>query len=161
MYDGGTKGEAPTVVNVFNNGEDPEVEMTDAWDIEEELKNRSPEVPYVVHRNEHEEGPEGPDEYEKFTLTYFEGDDILCKEDDTVITDPDAVIGLGNLSRFGHGSGDPNIVYVRNDTLKVDLEIVHSDGKYATEVAGFKEDEIQHSSMRRRSPRRSEYDADN
>jgi len=96
----------------------------------------------------------------QFTLTYFEGDDVLCKDDDTVIRDQDATVGLGNLSKFGHGSGDPNIVYVRNEELKVDLEIVHSDGKYAVDVAGFKEDELQHSSMRRRSPRRSEYDPD-
>lgn len=157
------KAPDPTVVNIFNNNnDDPEVEMTDGWDIEAELAFRAanPGEPYVVHRNEHEEGPEGPEEYEKFTLTYFEGDDVLCKEDDSIIEDQDGVVGLVNLSRFGHGSDDPNIVYIRNDKLKVDLEVVHSDGKYASEVAGFKDDELQHSSMRRRSPRRSDIDSE-
>lgn len=171
MYQGGSEPDKPQhpdapkqqverLTNIFNKVEDPEVPMEEAWNIEEELANRSPEVPYVVHRNEHEEGPGDPDEYEKYTLTYFEGDDVLCRDDDTIIEDQDDVVGLGNLSRFGHGSGDPNIVYIRNDKLRVDLEVVHSDGRYATEVAGFKEDELQHSSMRRRSPRRSELDAD-
>jgi hypothetical protein len=166
MYKGGegedeASGDGTVVQNVFinNSNDDPEVAMQDAWNIEEELANRSPDVPYVVHRNEHEEGPEN-EEYDKYTLTYFEGDDVLCRDDDTIIEDQDGVIGLGNLSRFGHGSGDPNIVYIRNDKLRVDIEVVHSDGKYATEVAGFPEDELQHSSMRRRSPRRSDLDSD-
>lgn len=150
------------VQNVFVEHEnDPEIEMEEGWNYEEEVKTRTMEVPYVIHRDEHHEGPPGNEEYEKYTLTYFEGDDVLCKEDDTIIHDQDEVIGLGNLSKFGHGSGDPNIVYIRNDKLKVDLEVVHSDGKYGVEVAGFKEDELQHSSMKRRLPRRSEYDADN
>lgn len=151
------------VVNIFNNNvEDPEIEMEEGWNYEEEVKTRTMEVPYVIHRDEHHEGPPGNEEYEKYTLTYFEGDDVLCKEDDSVITDQDEVVGLGNLSRFGHGSGDPDIVYIRNDKLKVDLEVVHSDGKYAMQVQGFQEDELQHSSsMKRRLPRRSEYDADN
>lgn len=154
---------AETVVqNVFvqNSNEDPEVEMSDGWDYALEVAGRTPGVPYVIHRDEFDEESQETEGYEQYTLTYFEGDDVLCRDDDTVITDQDATVGLGNLSKFGHGSGDPNIVYVRNEELKINLEIVHSDGKYAVDVAGFKEDELQHSSMRRRSPRRSEYDPD-
>lgn len=151
----------PVVQNVFvQNSEDPEVPMEPGWNYAEEVSNRQPGVPYVIHRDEYQEGIDGDVQFEQFTLTYFEGDDVLCRDDDTVITDQDATVGLGNLAKFGHGSGDPNIVYIRNEELKVDLEIVHSDGKYAVDVAGFKEDELQHSSMRRRSPRRSEYDPD-
>lgn len=174
MYKGGSdpdkpadlmpEPEAPTedaapVVNIFNkNGEDPEVEIREVWDYDEELKSRSPQVPFVIHRDEYnDETPEGFDQY---TLTYFEGDDVLCKDDDSILEDKDATVGLGNLSKFGHGSGDPTIVYIRNHELRVDLEVVHSDGKYATEVAGFPEDELQHSSMRRRLPRRSDIDSE-
>lgn len=149
----------PTAVqNVFVNGEDPEPLMEDGWDYNEEIQKRSPGAPYIIHRDEFNE-PNG-DEWEQYTLTYFEGDDTLCRDDDTIIPDKDETVGVANLSRFGHGSGDPNIVYIRNEELKVDLEVSHSDGKYAVDVAGFKEDELQHSSMRRRSPRRSEYDPD-
>lgn len=165
MYQGGSEPDkpahpdAPQVTNIFQNKEDPEVEMDDAWNYELELANRDPKVPYVIHRDEYNEDNEA-EGYEKHALTFFEGDDVLCKEDDSIITDQDGVVGLGNLSRFGHGSGDPNIVYIRNEELKVDLEVTHSDNKYAVDVAGFQEDELQHSSMRRRSPRRSEYDTD-
>jgi len=163
FYQGGSEpdkvpGEdSPVVQNVFvNNGDDPEVDIKEAWDYEVETRQRSEELPYVIHRDEYNN--ETPDGFDQYTLTYFEGDDVLCRDDDTVIDDQDSVVGLGNLTKFGHGSGDPNIVYVRNHELRVDLEVVHSDGKYATEVHGFQDDELQHSSMRRRSPRRSEYD---
>lgn len=158
----GAEGEDEAVRNVFveNSNDDPEVKMSDGWNYTLELAGRSPGVPYVIHRDEYNEESKETEGYEQYTLTYFEGDDVLCREDDTIITDQDTTVGLGNLSKFGHGSGDPNIVYIRNEELKVNLEIVHSDGKYATEVAGFPEDELQHSSMRRRSPRRSEYDPD-
>lgn len=151
----------PEVQNVFENAvEDPEVEMSDGWDYALEVAGRTPDVPYVIHRDEYNEESQETEGYDQYTLTYFEGDDVLCRDDDTVITDQDGTVGLGNLAKFGHGSGDPNIVYIRNEELKVNLEVVHSDGKYAVEVAGFKEDELKHSSMRRRSPRRSEYDSD-
>lgn len=162
MYQGGSEPDKPAqdgvvVQNVFvEASEDPEV-PTDGWSYEEELKNRDPKVPYVIHQDEFGEDLDG---YEPYVLTYFEGDDVLCRDDDTIITEVDAVVGLGNLSKFGHGSGDPNIVYIRNEEMKVQLEVVHSDGKYAKEVAGFDDTELQHSSMRRRSPRRSEYDTD-
>lgn len=148
--------EPATVTNIFNRDSEPVVELD--WDYAAEAKNRTdPAVPYVIHKDEHDNNEK---DYEQITLTYFEGDDVICDTNDKIIEDQDGVVGLGNLSRFGHGSGDPKIVYVRNDKLKVDIEVVHSDGKYAIEVAGFKEDELKHSdSMRRRLPRRSEYDA--
>lgn len=142
----------PVTQNVFDT---PPIEVEEEVNVYE--LERDPEVPYVIHKDEHHETPEG---YEQYTLTYFEGDDILSDERDRVLTEQDEVIGLGNLSRFGQGSGDPNIVYIRNEKLKVDIELVHSDGKFATEVHGFQDDELQHSSMRRRSPRRSDYDPD-
>jgi hypothetical protein len=83
---------------------------------------------------------------------------FFAMQKDEVIDEQDELIGLANLSRFGHGSGDPNIVYVRNEEKKLDIEIVHSDRKYAVEVHGFADDEIRHSSMKRRSPRRSDDD---
>lgn len=140
------------VTNIFNQ---PQPEVEAEWDYAEETKTRNADIPYVIHKDEYTESVDG---YEQHTLTYFEGDDVLSNERDQVIEDQDGTIGLGNLSKFGKGSGDPNIVYIRNESMKVDIEIVHSDGKFATEVHGFQNDELQHSSMRRRSPRRSEYD---
>lgn len=156
---------------VVNNLEENRVEGDDLlplnadWDYEKELKNRDPNAPYVIHRDEYDEGPgPGPEgnirEFEKHHLVYFAGDDVLSDERDKVLDDKDGVVGIENLARFGQGSGDQDTVYIRNEKFEVDIELTRSDGNYATEVHGFKDDEIRHSSMRRRLPRRSDFDGD-
>lgn len=153
--------EEPETRNVFEQGgpEGDGILVADSnWNYEEELKNRDPTVPFVIHQDEHREGPGEDEDYDKVHLTYFEGDDILSDERDQVIDERDKIVGIANLSKFGHGSGDPNIVYIRNVPLACDIEVVRSTGKYAQEVHGFSDDEIRHSSMRRRSPRRSDFD---
>jgi hypothetical protein len=137
----------PTVVvqNIFNNGQ-PE----DVWDYATEVKSRNPAQPYIIHKNEFHEGFE---EHEQSTLTFFTGDDVLCDERDAPIDDVDALVGLENLEQFGHGSGDVNVVYIRNEPLGRDIEIVRSSGKFATEVHGFQDDELKHSERRQRPQR--------
>lgn len=125
------------------------------WDYKSELQNRSEDVPYVIHRDEFF-GEETP--FEQIQLTYYEGDDVLSDSHDTPVDDQDAMVGLGNLSRFGHGSGDPNVVYIRNHELGLEIEVTHSDGKFAEEVHGFSDDELQHSHRRRRQRRRFDDD---
>jgi hypothetical protein len=140
--------------NVFETPQEPLV-LDPNWDYAVENRARRPDIPYTIHKDEYDKGQEG---YDKVVLTYFEGDDVLCNQKDEVIEEQDEMIGMANLSRFGQGSGDPNIVYVRNEEKKMDIEIVHTDRKYAVEVHGFADDEIRHSSMKRRSPRRSDDD---
>ena len=118
------------------------------WDYAAELEKRTDDVPYVIHKDEFFAQEK---DYTQVTLTYYEGDDTLCDERDSVVADQDATIGLGNLSRFGHGSGDPNIVYIRNVELSIEYEVVHSDGKYSVEVLA--EDELKHSDRIRRRRR--------
>lgn len=104
------------------------------WNYQEELRGRSPIMPYVIHYDERHEI-----DYQQVTLTYYAGDDVLCNERDEVIDpdDRDALIGDKNLDRFGHGSNDPSIVYVRNDRLELVYELVKSPNSYAEEVHGF------------------------
>lgn len=136
-------------VNVFDHGE---------WDYAEEVKARRADIPYVIHEDEFRQGVFGADsedeEHEQSSLTYFAGDDVLSDERDTQITEVDKTVGLENLEKFGHGSTDPSVVFVRNERLKMDYEITRSDGKFATEVHGFQEDELQHSDGRRHRPNR-------
>jgi hypothetical protein len=130
---------------------EPEVTDIDVWDYKLELPSRSENVPYVIHRDEFF-GEETP--YEQIQLTYYEGDDVLADSHDTPVDDQDAMVGLGNLSKFGHGSQDPNIVYIRNHELQLEIEISHHDGKFAEEVHGFSDDELKHSHRRQRKQRR-------
>ena len=153
-------GYAPTeeevegeVQNAFDK-DDPQDEPTDTWNYEQELSSRGAVFPYVIH---HDEYTINEDNHEQVTLTYFAGDDVLSDERDQVLPDQDTVVGLENLQKFGHGSEDPNVVYVRNPRLEVDYEIVRSEGTYATEVHGFQDDELKHSVGRRRR-RRERFD---
>jgi hypothetical protein len=102
-----------------------------------------PAAPYVISWDEFASAVL---EYDQDTLTYFEGDDTLVDGRDSVVDNVDATIGLANLEKFGHGSKDNNIVYIRNDKLGLDLEVVRSKGSYAKEVLGF----IEHSESRGR-----------
>lgn len=118
--------------NVFR---DTPVEELPTWDEHEERKRRSSERPYVIHRDEVHE----MDGYDSISMTYYAADDVLCNERDEVIdpADRDDLVGEANLDRFGHGSGDSSIVYIRNDNLEIMYEIVRSPNSYAEEVHGF------------------------
>jgi hypothetical protein len=60
------------------------------------------------------------------------------------------LVGDDNL-RFGYGSNDSNMVYVRNPRIEMDMEIVRSQGTYTKEVLGFDDEaELKHSGRRRR-----------
>lgn len=55
---------------------------------------------------------------------------------DTILNETEE-IGVDNL-KFGCGSEDKNIVYIRNDSLEKEYEVARSSGTYAEEVAGLK-----------------------
>lgn len=121
----------PVTQNIFPAGALPEWD----WDVEKTIREEGHnEVPYVLHRDEYIANESG---WEQMVLTYFEGDDVLADNHDTPVDDQDAMVGLGNLAKFGHGSGDPNTVYVRNPELNIEIEIIHSDGKFSEQRRGI------------------------
>lgn len=115
-------------VNVF-----AERSVKDNFDIEKEMKSRTPDKPYIIS---HEEFMLAEPGFPQSTITYYEGDGTLADERDQEIPFVDPVVGEGNL-QFGYGSGDNRIVYIRNERLSSDYEVLKSDGKYAHEVLGF------------------------
>jgi hypothetical protein len=127
--------EVPIEQNVFVNGSPLN---TSDFDLEEELRKRDPEVPYVVTQAEYLEEDSG---LPQTTLTYYAGDDILTDDRDNPIDNVEDIVGQDNLARFGHGSGDKNIVYIRNERVGAEYEIAYSAGKFSEEVHGF----IEHS----------------
>jgi hypothetical protein len=125
---------ADDIKNVF--------ETRDGWDWEIERAQRQNQDIYIIHRDEY-----GESDAEQTTLSYYGGDDVLCDENDHIVDNQVRLVG-NCLDRFGHGSGDRNVVYVRNELLDIDLEVVKSDKTYAEEVHGFK-----HEDPPRRIPR--------
>lgn len=101
------------------------------WDYREEVKNRGADLPYVIHKDEFFSNEL---DSVQSTLSYYAGDNIMADEDDTPVYNYDRVIGP---LRFGHGSGDPNVFYVRNHKRGAEYEILFNTGLYSQEVLGL------------------------
>ena len=80
--------------------------------------------PYVIPPDEFGEH----DDYERESLTYY-ADGVLTDESDNVIDDVDWLIGKDSLDHFGEWEDDS--VFVRNDKLKTDYEILADTREYA------------------------------
>lgn len=91
-----------------------------------EQKEAEPSVtnkPYVISPSEFGE----LDDYESVSLTYY-ADQILTDEDDEIVEDVESVVGFDSLNHFGEYEDDS--VFVRNDILKCDYEILYDTRKY-------------------------------
>ena len=146
--------------NVFENelrpGEAVDPDDTPEWNYLRELAVRKrlqeQNLPYVIHVDEFRENETG---YVQLQLTWYAGDEVLADERDTPVDAVDSVVGLENLaSKFGHGSANSDILFIRNEKMNIEAEILRSDGKYSFEVLG---NELQHSEPIRRV-RRSRFD---
>ena len=85
--------------------------------MDEEDKKLGKECPYVISPDEFGE----LDDYEKVSLTYYK-DGVLTDDNDDIIDDVDAVVGLESLDHFGEYEDDS--VFVRNDQRMCDYEIL-------------------------------------
>lgn len=83
--------------------------------------------PYVISPDEFGEF----DEYTKISLTYF-ADHILTDETLEMVEDIEDVVGFESLTHFGEYEDDS--VFVRNDRLRVDYEILKDLRNYADVV---------------------------
>lgn len=113
------------VHNIFGNG-------ADEWDYKTEIEHRDKTKPYIIHVDEYMGDEMGWDS--QSTLTWYEKDQILTDSQDHPIHNPSVVVGLP--LRFGHGSNDPNVVYVRNEQLQAEYEILRDSGSYQEIVLG-------------------------
>lgn len=114
-----------------------ERESNDEWDQEKEEEARTTlnaDEPYIISQ---EEFLINENDYQNPSLVYFAEDDVLVDDQEKPIELIDPVVGEDNLTRFGHGSKDNRIVYIRNDKLGCDFEIVKNEGNYARDVLGL------------------------
>ena len=85
--------------------------------------------PYVISRETYAHDPDGDgDSYAKITLFYHQKDRVLIDDDEDLIEDIDGYVGWRSLNQFGGESGDPDTVFVRNDRLLTDFEVVREEG---------------------------------
>lgn len=88
----------------------------------------SKDEPYVI----------SPDEFSMFsdydteTLTFYEEDEVLADERDEKIVNVESIVGDA-LNHFGEYEDD--VVYVRNERLKIDIEISRDPTAYSDVIA--------------------------
>ena len=104
------------------------------WSYPVELQRRTPHKPYIIHQDEFFDNET---EFSQTTLTYYETDGILTDVDDSVIHNQVSLVGDGTLSRFGHGTDDYNVLYVRNPHLETEYEICRVQKSFEVEVEGL------------------------
>lgn len=134
-----TSPSEPVTKNIFDGNDDE-------WDYEAEQNIRSNKTIYVIHKDEFI-----PDEmgYRQSTVTWYEGDQILADERDAPIYNWSSIVGTE--LPFGHGSEDPNVVYIRNEDLRHEYEVLRDPGRFDVEVEGhqieqgYEEQELKHS----------------
>lgn len=80
--------------------------------------------PYVISPDEFGDYPD----YETISLTYY-NDKVLTDEYNEIVDDIDDLIGEDSLNHFGEYEDDS--VFVRNDALKVDYEILLDSANYS------------------------------
>lgn len=71
------------------------------------------------------------DDYETISLTYY-ADQILADDNDVIVDDVEDVVGFDSLNSFGEYEYDS--VFVRNDRLKCDYEILLDQRKYSSVI---------------------------
>jgi hypothetical protein len=113
---------------------DGEKDKNEGWSYPHELSKRSPNRPYIIHQDEFFGKESG---YQQVTYSYYVGDAIITDEDDTVISNPDNLIGMENLNHWGHGADDFNVLYIRNVPLEIEFEICRTNKSYEEEVLGL------------------------
>ena len=119
--------------NVFDSPEPEDV----GDEIEPPLIIRNPDKPYVITIEDFMNPEEDYEDYDRVTITYYEGDGVLTDDADKTIPDVDKTVGTSNLRKFGKGSDNADIVYVRNERINTSFEIARVEGSYTSIVLGF------------------------
>lgn len=94
-------------------------------DILKKTEDKVNNKPYVIHPDEF------GDEYNVVTLVCYNDKVVTTYDTGEVLTDEevDKLVGLDSLTRFGEYEEDS--VFVRNDSIKVDYEILRDEENYS------------------------------
>lgn len=95
--------------------------------------------PYLISAEEYLDDESTDSKYSKITITYWETDDTLCDEREAIIPDIEGTVGAINLHRFDENGETSDVIYVRNERLKADYEVVREKASYSVVILGMRE----------------------
>jgi len=118
---------------------DPETVMGDMKDDRTDPPRHEGEgLPYVITV---EEFMQDNEDFAKITVNYYEYDNTLASEDESIVQNHESFLGGDFQNYVGWKSGSDHTVYVRNENLSSDYEILVDPGSYEEEVLGILPDE--------------------
>lgn len=117
-----TRSNLQRLIDKYTNDED-EVNRFVQNSYKEKVQNQNHKPPYIISQNSHAFDEDGED-FGKITLTYFPRERLLLDDEEDPIEDVQGTVGWRALSSFGDESGDGDTVFVRNERLKTDFEVV-------------------------------------
>jgi len=125
--------------NLFDQDDLHEPERgDDAPSKEERLSPRGEGMPYVISEGEWTLQERN---YEQAQVTYYEADNTLADDRDAIIPNIDDTVGLKNLNLFDKGLSDnKDVLFIRNEALELDLEVLRDEGSYTEKILGIRED---------------------
>lgn len=97
---------------------------------------RSLRGPYLISQAEYDDN----DEFDKIEIVYYEGDDTLADEDESLIQDPTTILGEFDPRHFGeYDKSEPDQMLIRNPKLRADYTVIRDARTYTKAVLGFDE----------------------
>lgn len=111
---------------IYKNGYNGEDDAEDSYIIHDEYpREERASKPYVIGPDLYSEDFHG---FDKCVLVYWRGNDMLLT-DEQEIMDIETTIGRSSLEHFGEYESDT--VFVRNERLGCDFEVLLEEGSYA------------------------------
>lgn len=113
--------------------EEDEEDLDEEFDNEEKIESlrkarEDKKLPYIIDAAAFHNTQQW---YEKITLTYFEGNDVLTDDREDPIDNPEELVGTDYKKFFGIDENEPDIVMIRNDCNGCDYEICRVPASYA------------------------------
>ncbi len=94
---------------------------------EAEREARANAKPYMISEIEYSNG-----DYEPIDLTYY-ADNVLVTDDNMEpVEDVEGTVGFNALSHLMKGGPEDDIIYVRNDRLRVDYAVMRDDRQFSS-----------------------------
>lgn len=97
---------------------------------EEKKDEPMPNEPYVISPDDYGEN----DNYTQISLVYYAGDGVLADDEDEVVEDIEDTVGEDFAEHFGEYEDDS--VFIRNDRLRCDYEILRDNRSFSDVAEG-------------------------
>ena len=127
---------------------DPETMAKHEKDAQESMPEPTPDRPYVITHDQYM--TDDVLKENKVSVIYFEDDGQLADESGHLVNSVEALVGRENLERFGLGSQDRNIVYIRNEKMDIDIEVVRDKRCFQNVILGVREPKTSSEPLRMR-----------